>query len=209
MHDKLCHSDELPSGPLLAAPGQPDPIRTNQGYSAEGPFQRFDPFDPHEVAKIFQAGSVPHVDHTSAPDLNWEVACVKPCSNQILRQSFVACCFPLEGCFEVVRRVPGDSQLHQDHLGWGLGPVDHHQVRLLLRERHVGRDCAPVDPPPIKVGKNCNALLPPLDDGVDEVAEDRIVTEGEPVKRFGAAAEEMSEGAYGVAPLHGAGLVDL
>ena len=66
MHAKLCHSDELPSGPLLAAPGQPDPIRTNQGYSAEGPFQRFDPFDPHEVAKIFQAGSVPHVDHTSA-----------------------------------------------------------------------------------------------------------------------------------------------
>ena len=92
MRAKLRHSDELPSGPLLAAPGQPDPIRTNQGYSAEGPFQRFDPFDPHEVAKIFQAGSVPHVDHTSAPDLNWEVACVKPCSNQILRQSFVACC---------------------------------------------------------------------------------------------------------------------
>ena len=76
MHAKLRHCDELPSGPLLAAPGQPDPIRTNQGYSAEGSFQRFDPFDSHEVAEIFQAGSVAHVDYTSAADLNWEVACV-------------------------------------------------------------------------------------------------------------------------------------
>ena len=47
------------------------------------------------------------------------------------------------------------------------------------------------------------------DDGVDEVAEDRIVAEGEPVKRFGAAAEEMTEGTDGVASLHGADLVDL
>ena len=79
---------------------------------------------------------------------------------------------------------------------------------LLLSERQVWRNCAPIYPPAIEVSKHLNALLFLLQDGVEKVGEDGVVAESKPVQGLGTCTEQVSKSASCVAPLHDAGFVD-
>ena len=120
----------------------------------------------------------------AAPNLEREIDGVEALFPEVACQSLVPGQLSLIGRLEVVGGVPWHRQLQEHHLGREHGPVDDDEIRLLLSEHQVRRDCAAVGSPAVEVGVAGHPLLLALHDGVQQVGQHRVVAERIAVKGF-------------------------